>query len=94
MILNQFFIDKPVSYFVFVSLIIVIFSLKSFDLSDMTVLIVLFLNTIFVFLYFFIVSDLNYAWGDTYRYLLDPFYLILFFTNKIIDVGDKPKETL
>ena len=88
-ILDQFFIDKPVSYFVFVALIIIIFSLKSFDLSDMTVLIVLILNTIFVFLYFFIVSDLNNAWGDAYRYLLNPFYLILFFINKIIDSGEK-----
>ena len=88
-ILNQFLIDKPVSYFVFVALIIIIFSFKSFDLSDMTVLIVLILNTIFVFLYFFIVSDLNDAWGDAYRYLLNPFYLILFFLNKIIDSGEK-----
>lgn len=93
-ILNQFTIDKPVSYFVFASLIIIIFSLKSFDLSDRAVFIVLFLNTIFVFLYFFIVSDLNDAWGDAYRYLLNPFYLFLFFTNKIIDFGEKPKETL
>jgi len=90
-ILNQFLIDKPVSYFVFVALIIIIFSFKSFDLSDMTVLIVLILNTIFVFLYFFIVSDLNDAWGDAYRYLLNPFYLILFFINKIIDFGAKHK---
>ena len=84
-ILSQFFIDKPVSYFVLVVFVIIIYSFNSLDLSDKQILIIIFLNTLFIFLYFVTISDLNDAWGDAYRYLLNPFYLILFFINKIID---------
>lgn len=77
-IINQFLIDKPVSFFILITLLLFIFNFKNFNFLTNFITALLFFNSAFVFLYFIFVSSLENAWDDSYRYLLNPIYLIFY----------------
>ncbi len=75
-IINQFLIDKPVSYLLFVLILLYFLNLKNNysyfrDFSNL-----IFFNTFLVFiLYIFIWTDVEY--GSSYRYLMNIFHLLI-----------------
>ncbi len=75
-IINQFLIDKPVSYLLFVLILLYSLNLKNNysyfrDFSNL-----IFFNTFLVFiLYIFIWTDVEY--GSSYRYLMNIFHLLI-----------------
>ena len=91
-IINQFLIDKPVSYLLFVLVILYSLNLKNNysyfrDFSNL-----IFFNTFLVFmLYIFIWTDVEY--GSSYRYLMNIFHLLIPIYIYSIDnfLGDNKK---
>lgn len=77
-IIKQFLIDKPVSYFVFITILLIIYNLRNLYNFEIIAISLLVLNTGFVFSYFVFISTLNNSWGDAYRYLLNPIYILFF----------------
>ena len=77
-IIKQFLIDKPVSYFVFITSLLIIYNLRKLYDFEIIAISLLALNTGFVFSYFVFISTLNNSWGDTYRYLLNPIYILFY----------------
>lgn len=90
-IFNQFFIDKPVSYFVFCILFLIFINRKILISHEKTLISLLVINTMFVFLYFVFISTLNNSWGDSFRYLLNTSYIMFFL---FIDLFNKKKEII
>ena len=75
-IVNQFLIDKPVSYFLFIFLILFLCNLKSNFKLHKDLLYIVLINTILVFaLYITVWSDVEY--GSSYRYLMNIFHLLI-----------------
>tara|TARA_Y100000741_G_C18176937_1_gene527663 strand:+ start:70 stop:708 length:639 start_codon:yes stop_codon:yes gene_type:complete len=75
-IVNQFLIDKPVSYFLFIFFILFLFNIKSNFNTHKDLLYIVFINTILVFvLYITVWSDVEF--GSSYRYLMNIFHLLI-----------------
>ena len=75
-IINQFLIDKPVSYFLFLFLILFMFNFKSNYLQFRELVYIIVINSSLVFiLYITVWSDVEY--GSSYRYLLNIFHLLI-----------------
>lgn len=75
-IFNQFLIDKPISYFLFIFMIIFSINLKSNFKEFQEILIIVFINTLLVFiLYITVWSDVEF--GSSYRYLMNVFHLLI-----------------
>ena len=84
-IINQFLIDKPVSYFIFVIVVLTLYLtlFKKLKINDLYILIILF-NTVFVFLlYIFIWTNVEYE--SSYRYLLNVLHIIIVYSLNIFD---------
>lgn len=88
-IFNQFLIDKPVSYFVFCVLFLILLNRKTLTSHEKTLLSLLVINTTFVFLYFVFISTLNNSWGDSYRYLLNTSYIMYFLFIDLLNKHNK-----
>lgn len=83
-IIIQFLIDKPVSYFVFIILLLGIFVNTKKGIYEFELISVIILNTIFVFLlYIFIWSNVEYE--SSYRYLLNIFHIIIIYFLVTVD---------
>ena len=77
-IIQQFLIDRPVTYFIFITALISLFIVWNFGFYEKESLYLIFLNTIFVFmLYIFVWTSVEYE--SSYRYLLNIFHVILLF---------------
>lgn len=75
-IINQFLIDKPVSYFLFIFVIIFMFNFKSNYLQFRELVYIVAMNSSLVFiLYTTVWSDVEY--GSSYRYLMNIFHLLI-----------------
>jgi len=91
-IVNQFLIDKPVSYFLFIFLILFLFNLKSNFNKYKDMLYIVFINTILVFvLYITVWSDVEF--GSSYRYLMNIFHLLIPIYLVAIDKFIFPNKT-
>jgi len=77
-IVVQFLIDKPMSYFILIILLLSVFVNIKKGAYELELLLIIVLNTIFVFfLYVFIWSNVEYE--SSYRYLLNIFHIIIFY---------------
>ena len=77
-IIQQFLIDRPVTYFIFITFLISLFIVWNFGFYERESLFLILLNTVFVFmLYIFIWTNVEYE--SSYRYLLNIFHVILLF---------------
>ena len=77
-IIQQFLIDRPVTYFIFITFLISLFIVWNFGFYEKESLYLILLNTIFVFiLYIFVWTSVEYE--SSYRYLLNIFHVILLF---------------
>jgi len=77
-IIVQFFIDKPMSYFLIISIAIAIYVNFKGGVYEVESLYIILLNTIFVFLlYVFVWTNVEYE--SSYRYLLNIFHIIIFY---------------
>ena len=77
-IIQQFLIDRPVTYFIFITFLISLFIVWNFGFYERESLFLILLNTVFVFmLYIFIWTNIEYE--SSYRYLLNIFHVILLF---------------
>ena len=84
-IINQFLLNKPVSYFIFVIVVLTLYLtlFKKLKINDLYILIILF-NTVFVFLlYIFIWRNVEYE--SSYRYLLNVLHVIIVYSLNIFD---------
>ncbi len=85
-IIKQFTIDRPVSYFIFIIFLLSIYSYiqNSFEVKNVYLIIIV-LNTIFVFLlYIFIWTNVEYE--SSYRYLLNVLHIIIIYTLNTFDI--------
>ncbi|MDA9620318.1 hypothetical protein N9S45_01140 [Candidatus Actinomarina sp.] len=90
-IINQFLIDKPVSYFLFIFLILFILNFKSNYLQFRELIYIIAINSSLVFvLYTTVWSDVEY--GSSYRYLMNIFHLLIPIYLVTIDKFIFPKK--
>ena len=83
-IVIQFLIDKPMSYFIFIIVLLSIFVNSKKGVYEFELLSIIILNTIFVFfLYIFIWSNVEYE--SSYRYLLNIFHIIIIYFLITVD---------
>ena len=92
-IVKQFLIDRPVSYFVFITFLLIIYNLRKLNNFEIIAVSLLVLNTSFVFSYFVFISTLNSAWGDAYRYLLNPIYILFFIFLELLNKNTQEIKT-
>ena len=84
-IVKQFLIDRPVSYFVFITILLIICNLRKLNNFEIITISLLVLNTSFVFSYFVFISTFNSSWGDAYRYLINPIYILFFIFLELLN---------
>ena len=85
-IIKQFIIDRPVAYFIFIILLLSIYSSikSSFEINTIYLLIIV-LNTIFVFLlYVFVWTNVEYE--SSYRYILKVLHIIIIYALNTFDI--------
>ena len=77
-IIIQFFIDKPMSYFLIISIVMAAYVNYKKGIYEVESLYIVLLNTFFVFLlYVFVWTNVEYE--SSYRYLLNIFHIIIFY---------------
>lgn len=91
-IIKQFLMDRPVSYFIFITILLIIYNLKKLENFEVIAISLLSVNTLILFLYFVFISTLDSAWGDAYRYFLNPVYILFFiFLEMLNKINQKIK---
>ena len=84
-IIQQFLIDRPMSYFIFIVFMIFLYLFFQSGIYDKDLLLLILTNTILVFLlYIFVWTNVEYE--SSYRYLLNIFHIILVFFISTLNI--------